>query len=77
MFDSAVRKIDFEGIDRVKLIPTKIELKVKWFMFEYIHSYKNELNNKFRVKINSGGKINSTPLESILTPPKKWSQIYT
>jgi hypothetical protein len=29
MFGSAVRKIDFELIDYVKLIPTKIELKVK------------------------------------------------
>lgn len=36
MLGSAVRKIDFEWIDFGKLIVTKIVLKVKWFMFEYI-----------------------------------------
>jgi hypothetical protein len=36
MFSLAVRKIDFDGIDSVKLIMTKIDFKIKWFMFGYI-----------------------------------------
>ena len=37
MFDSAVTRIDFDRIDSVKLILAKIDFKLKWFMFGYIH----------------------------------------
>jgi hypothetical protein len=37
MFDFASSKIDFDRIDSVKLILAKIDFKLKWFMFEYIH----------------------------------------
>jgi hypothetical protein len=37
MFGSAVTTIDFDKIDFVKLILAKIDSKLKWFMFEYIH----------------------------------------
>jgi hypothetical protein len=37
IFGSAVMKIDFDKIDYVKLILTKIDFKLKWFMFGYIH----------------------------------------
>jgi hypothetical protein len=37
-FDFAVRKIDFEKVDYVKLIWAKIDFKLKWFMFGYIHA---------------------------------------
>jgi hypothetical protein len=37
MFGSAARKNDFSRIDSVKLIMAKIELKIKWSMFGYIH----------------------------------------
>jgi len=33
MFGYAVRRIDFEWIDSIKLILTKSGLKVKWFVF--------------------------------------------
>jgi hypothetical protein len=35
---SAVIRIDFDRNDSVKLIPVKIDFKLKWFMFEYIHA---------------------------------------
>jgi hypothetical protein len=38
MFGSPVRKIDFGRTDSVKLIHAKIDLKIKWFMFVYIHA---------------------------------------
>jgi hypothetical protein len=34
----AVTRIDFDIIDSIKLILTKIDFKLKWFMFEYIHA---------------------------------------
>jgi hypothetical protein len=37
MFGYVVRKIDFDRIDFVKLILAKIDLRLKWFMFGYIH----------------------------------------
>jgi hypothetical protein len=37
MFSFAVRKIDFDKIDFVKLILVKIDFKLKWFMFGYIY----------------------------------------
>lgn len=37
MFGSASTKFDFEIIDFVKLIIVKSKLKVKRFMFKYIH----------------------------------------
>jgi len=45
MFGFAVTKIDFKWIDYVKLIETISELKVKWFVFGYVHEL-NELNYK-------------------------------
>jgi hypothetical protein len=36
----AVRKIDFDRIDSVKLILAKTDFKLKWFMFEYIFMQK-------------------------------------
>jgi hypothetical protein len=38
MFSSAVTRIDFDRIDFVKLILVKIDFKLKWFMFGYIHA---------------------------------------
>jgi hypothetical protein len=38
MLGSAVTRIDFDRIDSVKLILTKIDFKLKWFMFGYIHA---------------------------------------
>jgi hypothetical protein len=38
MFGSAVTKIVFDRIDSVKLILTKIDFKLKWFMYGYIHA---------------------------------------
>ena len=37
MFGSALTRIDFDRIDSVKLILAKIDFKLKWFMFGYIH----------------------------------------
>ena len=37
MFGSAMTRIDFDRIDSVKLILTKIDFKLKCFMFGYIH----------------------------------------
>ena len=52
MFSSVVRKIDFEWIDSIKLIMTKSELKVKWFVFGYIR-VKVSWTINLCVKINS------------------------
>jgi hypothetical protein len=38
MFGFAVRKIGFDIIDSVKLILTKNDFNLKWFMFGYIHT---------------------------------------
>jgi hypothetical protein len=38
MFDFAIKKIDFDRINSVKLIPAKIDFKLKWFIFGYIHT---------------------------------------
>jgi hypothetical protein len=38
MFGSVVTRIDFDRIDSVKLILDKIDFKLKWFMFGYIHA---------------------------------------
>jgi hypothetical protein len=38
MFGSAVTKFDFATTHFVKLIHAKIDLKIKWFMFGYIHA---------------------------------------
>jgi hypothetical protein len=46
MFGSAVNKIDFNIISFVWLIMIKIDLKIEWFMFWYIH-IKIELNKKY------------------------------
>jgi hypothetical protein len=38
MFGFAVRKIDFDRINSVKLILAKINFKLNWFMFGYINA---------------------------------------
>ena len=38
MFGYVVTRIDYDRIDYVKLILAKIDFKLKWFMFEYIHA---------------------------------------
>jgi hypothetical protein len=52
MFGSAVTIIDFNKIDSVKLIMTKIDFKLKWFMFAYIYA-KMSWTKNLRVRINS------------------------
>jgi hypothetical protein len=52
MFGLTVRKIDFDWIDFVKLILAKIDFKLKWFMFRYIHA-KVSWTKNFSVNINS------------------------
>jgi hypothetical protein len=69
MFSFAVRKIDFDKIDFVKLILVKIDFKLKWFMFVYIYIKISWIKNSnikinFRKKatiysFNSGGRQNS------------------
>jgi hypothetical protein len=49
MFGSPVTRIDFDIIDSVKLILAKINFKLKWLMFGYIHA-KSESNKKFECK---------------------------
>lgn len=44
MFGFAVTKVDFEWIGFVKLILVKIELLVKWFMFDQILQVSWNLN---------------------------------
>jgi hypothetical protein len=38
MFSFAVRRIDLDRIDSIKLILVKIDFKLKWFMFGYIYA---------------------------------------
>jgi hypothetical protein len=38
MFGFAVRKINSDRIDFVKLILVKIDFKLKWFIFGYINA---------------------------------------
>jgi len=52
VFGSAMTITDFEGINSVKLIPTKSELKVKWFVFKYI-KVKVSWTINLCVKMNS------------------------
>jgi hypothetical protein len=52
MFGYAVRKIDFDKIDIVKLILIKIDFKIKWFMFGYIDA-KVSWTKSLSIKINS------------------------
>jgi hypothetical protein len=80
MFGSVVRKIDFGTIDSVKLILAKIDLKIKWFMFGFIHA-KVSWTNNLSVRINS--RIRSydfyLQVESILLlrNQAKQNQFYT
>jgi hypothetical protein len=59
MFGFAVRKIDFDRIDSIKLILAKIYFKLKWFIFRYIRA-KMSRTKELSVKINS--KIRSYDL---------------
>jgi hypothetical protein len=45
MFGSVVRKIVYGRIDFVKLILVKIDLKIKWFMFELIDAKVSRTKN--------------------------------
>jgi hypothetical protein len=58
MFDFAVGKVEFGRIDSKNLIVAKIDLKIKWFMFENIHAKVNWTKN-LCVKIISRIKNNN------------------
>jgi hypothetical protein len=67
MLGFVVKTIDFGIIGSIKLILTKIELQMKWFMFEYIHvkvsstkkiECKNQFYNK-KLQFLTHDRINS------------------